>query len=146
MTIDYTRRSRPVPAPPVILPPAPVPPPVPPVPAPVPRPVPQPAPPDPRPRRVPRPVVWAVRAGAVHLAFTAYGNGVALGVTLGVLVVLVTLPAMRQAVRYCLAVAGLAVIRAAAVKGGRLTDPGRVTDPDAQWRRWLDTRCAGCGY
>lgn len=152
MTIDYTRRARPAPAPtPVPVPAggAPVPAPAPvvdaPAPAPVPRPVPRPDP-EPRPRRVPRALVWAVRAGTAYLAVTAYGNGAALGVAVWAVVLLLTLPAMRQAVRYCLAVAGLAVIRAAAVKGGALTDPGEVTDPDAQWRRWLDARCAGCGY
>lgn len=143
MAIDYTRRPRPVPAPPAIVPPTPVPAPVP---RPAPRSGPRPDRPAPRARRVPRTVVWAVRAGAVHLAYTAYGNGVALGMVVGAVVVLLTLPAVRQAVRYCLAVAGLAVIRAAAVKGGAIADPGGVTDPDAQWRRWLDTRCAGCGY
>ena len=57
---------------------------------------------------------------------------------------------IRQAIRYVFAVLGLALIRWWVVRKTRpyadqLEAPGRVTDPNAPWRQWLDTRCGECG-
>lgn len=74
---------------------------------------------------------------------------------LGLGVVLLVIAALswwrtRAAIRYLLAVAGLAAIRWWVVRktrpyAGQLEAPGRVTDPNAPWRQWLDTRCGECG-
>lgn len=137
MTTDYTRRARPVPAPV----PVPVPVPVPPSPRPVPRPD------SPMPARRPG---YGVAGLAVKLivgwvAVHAWTTGPVLAAVAFTVAALLCWAFVRQALRYSLAVAGMAVIRAAAVRGGRLADPGSVTDPDAAWRQWLDTVCPGCG-
>lgn len=137
MSIDYTRRPRVGPQAPA----APVP-----VPSPSPRPAsprPVPAPPPPRPGYG----VGGVVAKLVMASFAvqAWTSGTALGAALFTVAALLCWAFVRQAIRYSLAVAGMAVIRAAAIKGGRLADPGRVTDPDAAWRQWLDAVCPSCG-
>lgn len=53
-------------------------------------------------------------------------------------------------VRYVLAYIGLAAIRAYVVRQTQsyredLGPAGAVTDPNAPWRQWLDTRCHSCG-
>lgn len=64
----------------------------------------------------------------------------------GVLVALITL----RPTRWILAYAGLALIRAYVVRRTRpwredLGPAGSITDPNAPWRQWLDTRCHTCG-
>jgi hypothetical protein len=142
VTIDYTRRPRPVPAP------LPVPVPVPvPVPAPVPVPVPRSDPGSPTASRPGFGVVGvAVKLVAGWMAVEAWTNGTVLGAVLLTAVALLCWAPIRQALRYSLAVAAMFVVRALAVRAGRLIEPGRVTDPAAAWRVWLETRCGGCGH
>jgi hypothetical protein len=56
----------------------------------------------------------------------------------------------RQPFRYLLAVVAMAAIRWYVVRKTEpyravLGEPGRVTDPEAPWRQWLETRCPTCG-
>lgn len=141
MTIDYIRRPRPVPAP------VPVPVPVPaPILPPASRPVPRPVPDSPAPARPGYGVAGlAVKLAVSWFAVEAWASGTVLVAVAYTVAALLCWAFVRQALRYSLAVAGMAVIRAAAVRGGRLADPGAVTDPDAAWRQWLDTVCPGCG-
>lgn len=126
MSIDYTRRG----------------------PKPQPRRT-QPAP-APAPRR-PFPVGYVagrgvlVALGIAALTHQAPGLGVAL-----LVVAALSWWRIRQAIRYLLAVAGMTLIRWWVVRKTRpyahlLEAPGRVTDPNAPWRQWLDTRCGECG-
>lgn len=137
MSIDYTRRTRTAPAP-----------------APAPDVAPQPAP-GPVPRSEsdteaagPRPTVAGVVAALVAGSFAvpAWTSGHAVGAVLCTVAALLCFGPTRQAIRYTLAVAGLFVLRAIASRAGRLDEPGRVTDPAAAWRVWLNVRCAGCGW
>jgi hypothetical protein len=84
-------------------------------------------------------------AGVVAMTHQAPGVGVALVILAGV-----CWWRMRRAARYLLAVAGMSLIRWWVVRKTRpyahlLEAPGRVTDPNAPWRQWLDTRCGECG-
>jgi len=54
-------------------------------------------------------------------------------------------------IRWWLALPGLFLIRAYVTRKARpyraeLGPPGKVTDPDAPWRRWLESRCSSCGH
>lgn len=110
----------------------------------------QPAP-APAPTRKPFPIGYvAARGVTVVLAITALTHhSTWLGVTLLVLAGL-SWWRIRQAVRYLLAVAGMSLIRWWVVRKTQpyahlLEAPGKVTDPNAPWRQWLDTRCGECG-
>lgn len=102
------------------------------------------------PRPNARPAAVIVKLSMVFIAGLAIDQGqTTAGVLIGIVAAL-SWWRLRQAVRYLLAVAGMALIRGWVVRHARpyadeLGDPGRVTDPDAPWRQWLDTRCPTCG-
>lgn len=118
--------------------------------------------PKPAPRRTPPAPAPAPRRRTFPIGYVAArGLGVVAGIAelahgqpaLGVILLVLTGLSwwrIRQAIRYLLAVAGMTMIRWWVVRKTRpyadqLEAPGRVTDPDAPWRQWLDTRCGECG-
>lgn len=109
----------------------------------------QPAP-APAPRR-PFPIGYVAGRGAlvVLAAYALAHHNATFGVVLLVIAGL-SWWRIRQAIRYLLAVAGMTLIRWWVVRKTRpyadqLEAPGKVTDPNAPWRQWLDTRCGECG-
>jgi hypothetical protein len=107
--------------------------------------------PTPAPTRKPFPIGY-VAARGVTVVLAAYALTHRNGTFGMVLLVIAALSwwRIRQAIRYLLAVAGMTLIRWWVVRKTRpyadqLEAPGRVTDPNAPWRQWLDTRCGECG-
>lgn len=115
--------------------------------------------PRPRPRRplVSRSTRWVVRGiattSSIAMLWSASIVGSHNGVTVAWLLLAITVLSWwraRQPFRYLAAVAAMAVIRWYVVRKtepyrAQLGEPGRVTDPDAPWRQWLETRCPTCG-
>ena len=118
------------------------------------RPTPRPCP---RPRWLDEPTRWAIRGITAALAgillWSASIVGSHNGVTLAWFLLAITVLSWwraRQPIRYLLAVAAMTAIRWYVVRKtepyrAQLGEPGRVTDPDAPWRQWLETRCPTCG-